>query len=92
MGGGVTAPRAVYSPDPEFSDQARKAKFQGTVVLWTVIGADGRPQEIRVQRSLGMGLDEKAIEAIREWRFEPGRKDGVPVAVEVSIEVSFRLY
>lgn len=92
VGGGVTAPRAVYSPDPEFSDQARKAKFQGTVVLWTVIGADGRPQEIRVQRSLGMGLDEKAIEAIREWRFEPGRKDGVPVAVEVSIEVSFRLY
>ena len=92
VGGGVTAPRAIFSPDPEFSDQARKAKYQGTVVLWAVIGADGRTHEIRVQRSLGMGLDEKAIEAIRQWRFEPGRKDGIAVAVQVNIEVSFRLY
>ena len=92
VGGGVTAPRALYAPDPEYSDAARKAKYQGTVVLWVVIGADGRPRDIRVVRSLGMGLDEKAVEAVRMWRFEPARKDGQPVAVQMNVEVSFRLY
>ena len=92
MGGGVTTPRAIYAPDPEFSEEARKAKFQGTVVLWLVVGPDGRTHEVRVFRSLGMGLDEKAIEAIRQWRFEPGRKDGIPVAVQVNVEVNFRVY
>jgi TonB family protein len=92
VGGGVTAPRILYAPDPEFSEEARKAKYQGTVVLWIVVGTDGRPRDIRVQRSLGMGLDEKAIESIRQWRFEPGRKDGIAVAVQVNIEVNFRLY
>ena len=92
VGGGVSAPRPVYSPDPEFSDQARKAKYQGTVVLWLVVGPDGRTHNIRVQRSLGMGLDEKAIEAVQRWKFEPARKDGVAVSVEVAVEVDFRLY
>jgi TonB family protein len=92
VGGGVTAPRIIYAPDPEFSEEARKAKFQGTVVLWAIVGPDGRTHDIRVYRSLGMGLDEKAIEAIRQWRFEPGRKDGIPVAVQVKVEVNFRLY
>lgn len=90
--GGVTAPRVVYSPDPVFSEEARKAKFQGTVVLWLIVGVDGRTRDIRIQRSLGMGLDENAIDAIRRWRFDPGRKDGVPVAVQVNIEVNFQLY
>jgi periplasmic protein TonB len=62
------------------------------VVLWVVIGADGKPREMRVQRSLGMGLDQKAIEAVRRWKFEPAQKDGVPVAVQVHIEVNFRLF
>lgn len=88
----MTAPRVLYAPDPEFSEEARKAKYQGTVVLWLVVGADGHTHDIRVQRSLGMGLDEKAIEAIRRWRFEPARKDGNPVAVQVNVEVNFRLY
>jgi len=92
VGGGVTAPRVIYAPDPEFSEEARKAKFQGTVVLWVIVGADGRTHDIRVFRSLGMGLDENAIEAIRQWRFEPGRKDGIAVAVQVNVEVNFRLY
>lgn len=92
VGGGVTAPRVIYAPDPEFSEEARKAKYQGTVVLWAIVGADGRTHDIRVLRSLGMGLDEKAIEAIRQWRFEPGRKGGIAVAVQVNVEVSFRLY
>lgn len=64
--GGVTAPRLIYGPEPEFSEEARKARFQGTVVLWLVVGPDGRTHDIRVQQSLGMGLDEKAIEAIRQ--------------------------
>jgi len=91
VGGGVSAPRAIYDPDPEYSDEARQAKFQGTVVLWAVVGVDGRAKGIRVVRSLGMGLDEKAIAAVGGWKFEPGRKGGVPVPVQVTIEVSFRL-
>jgi TonB family protein len=92
VGGGVSAPRPIYDPDPEYSEQARQAKYQGAVLLWVVVGPDGRPRDIRVQRSLGMGLDEKAIEAVKQWRFEPARKDGQPVAVQVNIEVNFRLY
>ncbi|MGE0406608.1 MAG: energy transducer TonB [Candidatus Korobacteraceae bacterium] len=92
VGGGVSAPRALFAPDPEYSEEARKAKYQGTVLLWVVVGADGRPQSIRVQRSLGMGLDEKALEAVRQWRFEPARKDGTPVPVQINVEVNFRLY
>jgi TonB family protein len=88
----VSAPRAIYQPDPEYSEEARKAKYQGTVVLWVVVGPDGRSHEIRVQRSLGLGLDEKAVEAVRLWRFEPAKKDGVPVAVQINVEVNFRLY
>ena len=92
VGGGVSAPRAIYSPEPEFSEEARKAKYQGVTVLWVVVGTDGRVRNVQIQRSLGMGLDEKAIAAVREWKFEPARKDGVAVAVQVAIEVSFRLY
>ena len=92
VGGGVSAPRAIFSPDPEYSEEARKAKYQGTVVLWVVVGADGRPHDLRVTRSLGLGLDEKAMEAVRTWKFEPAKKDGQAVAVQVNIEVNFRLY
>ena len=92
VGGGVSAPRTLYAPDPEYSDEARKAKYQGTVVLYMIVNADGRPRDIRVVRSLGMGLDEKALEAVRTWRFEPATKDGHPVSVQINVEVSFRLY
>jgi protein TonB len=92
VGGGVSAPFAIFDPEPEYSDEARQAKYQGTVMLWVVVGTDGRPREIRVQRSLGMGLDEKAVAAVRGWKFRPGMKDGVPVAVQVNIEVDFRLF
>jgi TonB family protein len=92
VGGGVSAPRALFAPDPEYSEEARKAKYQGTVLLWVVVGPDGRPQSIRVQRSLGMGLDEKALEAVRQWRFEPAHKDGNAVPVQINVEVNFRLY
>ncbi len=92
VGGGVSAPRILYAPDPDYSEEARKAKYQGTVVLWVVVGPDGRPRDVRVQRSLGLGLDEKAMEAVRTWKFEPARKDGQPVAVQINVEVNFRLY
>lgn len=92
VGNGVTAPRVIYSPDPDYSDEARKAKYQGVVTLWAIITPDGHPINIRVARSLGMGLDEKAIETVRHWRFEPGKKDGVPVPVVINVEVDFHLY
>ena len=92
VGGGVTSPVVIFDPDPEYSEEARKMKQQGVVVLWVVIGVDGRPQQMKVQRSLGMGLDEKALEAVRKWRFKPATRDGKPVPVAVNVEVSFRLY
>ena len=92
VGGGVSAPRKIYDPDPDYSEEARKAKYQGTCVLYVVVGPDGKPRDIRVTRTLGLGLDEKAIEAVKTWRFEPATKDGKPVAVAVNIEVSFHLY
>jgi periplasmic protein TonB len=92
VGGGVSAPRATYAPDPEYSEEARKAKYQGTVVLWMIVGPDGKARDIRVTRSVGLGLDEKAIEAVRTWKFDPARKDGQAVAVQINVEVSFRLY
>jgi protein TonB len=92
VGGGVSAPRAVFTPDPEYSEEARKAKYQGTCVLWLVVGPDGHPRDIRVARTLGLGLDEKAIEAVKQWKFEPAMKDGKPVAVQINVEVDFRLY
>ena len=92
IGNGVSAPVAVYDPEPDYSEEARKAKYQGVVVLAVVVGPDGRAHDPKIQRSLGMGLDEKAIEKIREWKFEPAKKDGQPVAVLVNIEVNFHLY
>jgi protein TonB len=92
VGGGVSAPRAIFTPDPEYSEEARKAKYQGTCVLWLVVGPDGRTRDIRVARTLGLGLDQQAIEAVKQWKFEPAMKDGKPVAVQVNVEVTFRLY
>lgn len=92
VGGGVSPPRPIYQPEPEFSEEARKAKYQGTCTLGLIVGTDGRPSNIRVLSSLGMGLDEKAIEAVKNWKFEPAMKDGHPVRVEIAVEVDFHLY
>lgn len=92
VGGGVSAPRALDTPDPEYSDEARKAKYQGVCILWLIVGPDGHPRDVKVARSLGMGLDQKAIEAVKKWKFEPAMKDGKPVAVQINVEVNFRLY
>jgi TonB family protein len=77
--------------EPEYSEEARKAKFQGVVVLYVEVDASGRATNMRVIHGLGLGLDEKAMEAVKQWRFRPGMKDGKPVRVAAQIEVSFRL-
>jgi TonB family protein len=92
VGGKVSPPRVLYAPDPQYSDAARRAKLQGAVVLWLIVDQDGKPHQIRVQRSLGKGLDEKAVEAVKKWRFKPAIKDGQPVAVMINVEVNFLLY
>jgi TonB family protein len=91
VGGGVTAPVLLYKKEPEYSEEARKAKYQGTVILAIVVDPSGRAINLQVVRSLGLGLDEKAIEAVKQWKFKPGYKDGHPVAVSAQIEVNFRL-
>ena len=72
VGHGVSAPRVVYAPSPEYSKEARKAKLEGMVALWVIVGKDGHTRNIRVHETLGMGLDEKALEAVSKWRFVPG--------------------
>jgi TonB family protein len=90
--GGVTAPKPIFSPAPNYSDEARKAKLQGSVTISMVVDVHGKPAHIHVVRSLGMGLDENAVEKAGEWRFTPGTRNGVPVPVQVVLEVTFRLF
>jgi protein TonB len=93
IGGGVSAPVAIFTPEAEFSDEARRAKYQGVCLISLIVDAQGNPQDPRVIRALGMGLDEKALEAVRKYKFKPAMKDGrTPVPVRITIEVNFRLY
>ncbi len=92
VGGDVSAPKLVYAPDPEYTEKARRAKYQGVCVISTVVDAQGNPTQVEVVQRLGMGLDEKAIEAVKQYKFKPGTRLGKPVAVAVHIEVNFRLY
>lgn len=92
VGGGVSAPILIHSIDPEFTDQARQSNLQGTVSLQLIVDADGNPQNIHVTRSLGMGLDEKAIEAVRQYKFKPAMYQGHPVAVRMVVDVDFHLH
>jgi periplasmic protein TonB len=91
VGGGVTAPALLFKKEPEYSEEARKAKYQGTVLLYIEVDPSGKATNMKVVRSLGLGLDEKAMEAVRQWKFKPGYKDGKPVTVAATIEVNFRL-
>jgi TonB family protein len=91
VGAGVTAPVLLYKREPEYTEEARKAKYSGSVLLYVEIDPSGKATNIRVQHSLGLGLDEKAIEAVRQWKFKPGYRDGSPVPVTANIEVNFRL-
>ena len=84
-------PRTISSPAPEYTDQARAKRIEGSVLLRGVIEADGRVTNIRVARGLGHGLDEKAVECLRKWIFKPAIRDGEPVAVKAHIDINFRL-
>ena len=93
MGSGVKAPVAIYQPLPLYTEEARKARVEGIVMIQAVIRRDGSVDSFKVVRGLGYGLDESAISTIAsKWRFKPGTMNGVPVDVQANIEVSFRLY
>ena len=90
--GGVTAPRCLYCPDPSFSEEARRAKIGGIVVLKVVITADGRAEDIQVVKGPGYGLEQRAIEAVKNWRFKPAEgADGIPVTYQAAIQVTFKI-
>jgi TonB family protein len=91
VGGGVSQPTVIYKVDPEYSEEARKAKYSGSVLLAIIVDTEGHARDIHVVKSLGMGLDEKAVEAVEKWKFKPGMKGGAPVNVRATIEVNFRL-
>ena len=84
-------PSVTFRVDPEYSEEARKAKFSGTVLLQLIVDVDGKAKNIHVTRGVGLGLDEKAVEAVQKWKFTPGKKDGQPVPVYATVEVNFRL-
>jgi protein TonB len=88
IGGEVSAPTLISKTEPEYSEEARKAKYSGSVLLSIVVDANGLPRDIKVVRPLGLGLDEKAIEAVMKWRFRPGMKGGRAVPVQAQVEVS----
>jgi TonB family protein len=90
-GGSVTRPVVLYRVEPDYSEEARKAKLQGIVTVYFEVNERGLPTNLRIFRPLGMGLDEKAIEAVLKWRFRPGYKDGKPVTVSSQMIITFRL-
>jgi len=92
VGKDVTAPRARLTPDPDYSVAARAAKFQATLVVDVIVDKAGEVRSISLTKPGGMGLDEETVRTVQRWRFEPARRNGEPVAVEVSVEVTFQLY
>ena len=92
IGPHMTPPHAKHAPNPDYTQIARMEKIQGTVILWAVVGADGKPEKVCVVRPIGWGLDQRAVEAVQQWRFDPAKRDGVPVAVQINVEVNFKLY
>ena len=92
VGNGVTAPEAIYKPEPGYTQEARAAKLQGTTVLSIVVARDGTVSDVKVIKPLGQGLAESAVETVKTWKFKPAMKEGQPVACRVSVEVSFRFY
>jgi periplasmic protein TonB len=91
VGAGVTAPRVLSKVDPEYTKEASAAKIQGPVLLTLIVGSDGVARDIKVSKSLDPGLDEKAVAAVQQWKFQPGTRYGEAVDVKATIEVNFRL-
>ena len=92
VGGGVSAPQVLHSVEPEFTDEARQANYQGSVSVHLIVDSEGNPQNVRLASSLGMGLGEKAIEAVKQYKFRPAMYEGHPVSVQILIEVDFHLH
>ncbi len=92
IGGSVRAPALIFSPDPEFSEEARKAKFSGNVEVYLWVDENGNPSHVKVVRGVGMGLDEKAMEAVRQYKFRPATQNGKPVKVDLYVEVNFQIF
>ena len=92
VGGGVSAPVLIHEVEPEFSEEARKAKAAGNVLVNLLVDEQGRPQHVHVLRGVGMGLDEKAVEAVKQYRFKPAMESGKPVAVYLNVEVNFQIF
>ena len=92
IGGGVSTPVVIYQVEPEFSEEARKAKFMGIVLVNLIVDSHGLPQNVHTLRGVGMGLDEKAVEAVRQYRFKPAMENGKPVPVELNVEVNFQIF
>jgi protein TonB len=92
IGGGVSSPVVIYQVEPEFSEEARKAKFMGVVLVNLIVDPQGRPQNVHVIRGVGMGLDGKAVDAVKQYRFKPAMEGGKPVAVELNVEVNFQIF
>ena len=88
---GVTAPRLVYKIEPEYSEEARKARYQGSLTMRVIVDEQGVVRHVEISHPLGLGLDERAVEAVRKWRFQPGRQNGKAVPVWAVVEVFFRL-
>jgi protein TonB len=91
VGGGVSEPQVISAPAPGFTEEARQAKVSGKVIVYLQVSSDGRPMHVRLVRGLGLGLDEKALEAVRQYKFKPAMKDGHPVTVEMNVEVNFQI-
>ncbi len=92
IGGGVSPPQVLFAPEPEFSEEARKAKVAGNVLVYLQVDTTGHPTHVRVLRGIGLGLDEKAMEAVRQYKFKPAMENGKPVVVEMNVEVNFQIF
>ena len=91
VGPGIKPPTLVSKVEPQYSEEARAAKYMGTVVLQIVVDVDGKAKDIEVVNGLGLGLDEQAVAAIKQWKFNPAQRDGGPIPVLATIEVNFKL-
>jgi len=92
IGGGVSSPVPVFESQPEYSKEAKKAKLNGIVLVNLIVDAEGMPQNVHVLRGVGMGLDEKAVEAVQQYKFKPATEGGKPVPVNLNIEVNFKIF
>ena len=92
VGGGVSAPQLLHSVQPDFTEDARRQNYQGSVSIKLIVDSQGNPQDVRLMSHLGMGLDEKAVEAVKQYKFRPAMYQGHPVSVQIVIDVDFHLH